>query len=268
MTETPRNYQIQEKPRTVTEVHQPVVICIDTSGSMADEAKDGTGRTKYEVVEEQINALANLQELDDRTKSCVDICVLAFDNEVRTIVNWRSLSDFHGGVTFDVQGCTALGDAVIEAIKKSRERRNQYDLAGIKCKRPQIFVFTDGVSTQDMKPAYQFSEDYLNKMDSTTGKIIAKAKMYVTLIPPAVKPDDLIGFGKAVSILKVNECRNGLLEAFQFMQDSIVSASSVTGGEATTRVPDHVQVYTGNGNDEFERNSDGRAITTQTDLWG
>ena len=39
-----RDYGQAEQPRNPMGVHQPVVFCIDTSGSMKDKAEDG--RTK------------------------------------------------------------------------------------------------------------------------------------------------------------------------------------------------------------------------------
>ena len=52
VTETPREYQTPEVPRNPSGVHQPVVICIDTSGSMKDK-EDGS-KEKFKIVEDMI----------------------------------------------------------------------------------------------------------------------------------------------------------------------------------------------------------------------
>lgn len=203
VNETPR-YQNVERPRETSLVHQPVVICIDTSGSMNDKSEDG--RTKAEIVEEMLNSLANL-DLPESDKAAVDICILVFDDECRTLVEWRPLTYFEGGLKLDVAGCTALGSAVIKAIDKTRERRRTYDVEGISSKRAQIFLYTDGVSTEDMTAAYQRAEEYLNREKPS-------AKMYAILIPPARDPKELAGLGKNVAILAAKDCINGIPATF------------------------------------------------------
>lgn len=73
---------------------------------MKDPAEDG--RSKSKIIEEMINGIANMS-LSDYDKQNVDICVLVFDDEVRALVDWRSLALFDGGIEFDVAGTTALG---------------------------------------------------------------------------------------------------------------------------------------------------------------
>lgn len=266
MEEKAKGYQVEEKPRNMPEKHQPVVICIDTSESM-NELAEGTNSKKCEMIEELVNSIADLKGLDDRTKSCVDICILLFDDTVRTLVDWKSLSSFQGDVKLDdIAGQTFLGDAVEQCIEKTRQRRAVYASTGTPCRRPQIFIYTDGESTQDLSSAYDKTREYLNKTDPKTGKTAAKVKMYITLIPPARSAKELEGFGPSVTILRAEDCANGLPAAFKFMEASVVSASSVTGGEATTTIPKELKVYTGNDNTEVTVGKDGtKTITTDTD---
>ena len=249
--EVARNYQQPEMPRNAGAVHQPVVICIDTSGSMRDLAEDG--RKKYEIVEEMINGLANM-DLNDYDKENTEICILVFDDDVRTLVDWRSLASFEGGIKLDVAGCTSLGTAVITAIDKTRERRKVYYTQGIDSKRAQIFVYTDGVSTESLEAAYARAQEYLNRSKPS-------AKMYVTLIPPAADPAELLGFGEAVTILKADDCVNGLPAAFKFMQASVVAASqSVVGSKTETVVPDGVKPLYRDGLDGTTKNESGQKV--------
>lgn len=214
-------YQYPERPRETQLVHQPVVICVDTSGSMEELSEDGKS-SKIQIVEDMLNGLAtfNIKE--------VDICVLAFDDEVRTIVDWRSLADFHGGLKLDTGGCTCLGSAVLESIRKTRERRRTYREDNIESKRAQIFLYTDGASTEDLSAAYQRSQEYLNREKPSV-------KMYGILIPPAVNPRDLAGFGKKVAILAAKDCINGIPETFKFMTDSIVEWSESQLGDTVSQ---------------------------------
>lgn len=259
VTETPREYQTPEVPRNPSGVHQPVVICIDTSGSMKDK-EDGS-KEKFKIVEDMINDLTNMK-LSEYDKENVEICVLVFDDDVRTLVDWRSLNDFEGGIVLDdIAGTTSLGSAILESIEKTRERREVYAKTGIRSKRAQIFIYTDGVSTEDMTDAYNRSQEYLNREKPS-------AKMYITLIPPAADPSQLIDLGTAVTIMVAKECEHGLPAAFEFMQGSIVSASVSAYGETTsTTVPDSIALVGREGGDE-KKNSDGTRtveVGTNTD---
>lgn len=252
--ETPREYQTPEVPRNPAGVHQPVVICIDTSGSMKDK-EDGP-KEKFKIVEEMINDLANMK-LSEYDKENVEICILTFDDEVRTLVDWRSLNDFEGGVVLDdIAGTTALGSAILTSIEKTRERRKVYANAGIQSKRALIFIYTDGVSTEDMTAAYNRCQEYLNREHPPV-------KMYITLIPPATDPSQLIDLGEKVTIMKAKDCVNGLPANFQFMQGSIIAASqSAFGATASTQIPKNNGVLHRPGGDE---NLDNGTIDVVTD---
>jgi len=254
--ETPRNYLTPEQPRNLNTAHQPVVICIDTSGSMNDPSEDG--RSKAQIVEGLINQLADI-DLPESDKQAVDICILVFDDNCRVLVDWRPLSSFTGGISLDVAGRTALGSAVLMAIDKTRERRKHYDDVGIESKRAQIFVYTDGESTEDLTVAYQRSMSYLNRD-------YPSAKMYITLIPPAKDPRELTGFGQKVAIMAAKDCVNGLPSAFQFMQGSIVAWSQSTPGENTqTSIPSNLNVLPGHGN--AKRTESGEKAFEEDDIW-
>lgn len=258
--ETPREYQQPEIPRNPSGVHQPVVICIDTSSSMKD--KEGGAREKYKIVEEMINDLANMN-LSEYDKDNVEICVLTFDDEVHTLVDWRSLNDFEGGVILDdIAGTTSLGSAILTSIEKTRERRKVYASTGVKSKRAQIFLYTDGMSTEDLNAAYKRSQEYLNREKPEK----PSAKMYITLIPPAADPTQLIDLGPAVTIIKADECVHGLPAAFEFMQGSIVAASSSALGEtAVTTVPDNLKLLVRPGGDEKVSPDGTKTVETGTD---
>lgn len=222
ITDKMKEYQQTERPRESQRVHQPVVICVDTSSSMNLISEDGK-TSKIQIVEDMLNELAKFDIKE------VDICILAFDDDVRTLVDWRSISDFHGGLNLDSGGCTSLGSAVLESIKKTRERRRTYRETDIISKRAQIFIYTDGASTEDLSAAYQRSQEYLNRENPSV-------KMYGILIPPAVDPRDLAGFGKKVAILAAKDCVNGIPETFKFMTDSIVEWSESSFGDTVTQV--------------------------------
>ena len=122
-----------ETPKSLDATHQPVVICVDTSASMFEDA--GNGMTKIKMVENMINSLANLSGLSETEKNAVDICVLQFNDMVGTVVDWKPLSSFNGGVVLEAGGCTALGSAIFAARDKVRERRYAYNNQNVACRR-------------------------------------------------------------------------------------------------------------------------------------
>lgn len=150
-------YQDIETPKCLSKLHLPVVICIDTSGSM-NEILAGTKLTKSKIMENLLNQIANMDDIPLYEKEAIDLCILAFDDEVRTISDWRPLLTFHGNIDLDIAGRTALGSAVIASIDKLRECRKLYQEVGIESDKGLIFLFTDGSSTESMSEAYQKAE--------------------------------------------------------------------------------------------------------------
>lgn len=202
--------------------HQPLVICVDTSGSMGRKTEDGI-RTKADIVQEMINDLVNIP-ISEIDKAAIDILILGFDDCVQVIQDWIPLSDFNGNVSLTLGNCTALGSAIVESIQATRERRRVYDQLGILSRRAQIFLYTDGVSTEDMSAAYQRSAEYLNREAPS-------AKLYTILIPPATDPSELKGLGSKVAILAAKNCVNGIPQTFKFLQDSVVAWSASSPGK-------------------------------------
>ncbi|MDE6424837.1 MAG: hypothetical protein K2K89_01675 [Ruminococcus sp.] len=110
-----------------------------------------------------INGLADMG-LSEYEKDNTEICIIVFDDDVHTLVDWCSLSSIDGGIKLDdIAGCTSLGNAVITAIDKTRERRKFYYTQGIDSKRAQIFVYTDGVSTESLDTAHRRVSEYLDR---------------------------------------------------------------------------------------------------------
>ena len=249
-----------EKPRVkeTCTTHQPVVICIDTSGSMNEKAEDG--RTKIEIVEQMVNSLSKI-DLSESEKGAVDICILAFDDECRVLQDWFPLSDFKGNLKLNAGGCTALGSAIINSIDAIRARRNVYTSSeyGIEARKAQIFLYTDGVSTEDMSKAIEHSQNYLNRDKPS-------AKLYTILIPPATDPREMKKLGEKVAILRATDCVNGIPSTFKFLKDSIL-----TYGCAQPDVTVRIRITKGvgfiDGQGGAKKDANDGAVVQDTDIW-
>ena len=223
----------------LNETHQPVMICLDTSDSMNEDA--GNGTSKIKMVEDLVNQLANIK-LSEAEKSAIDICILGFNNNVYTILNWQPLINFKGNIRLSAGGCTALNSVIMESKRKVREIRKVYDEESVSCRRAMIFVYTDGFSTEDMQPAYQISQSYFNRENPSPS-----AKLNMIFIPTyyngqIIKMTDgeanwseyknlINGLGKKVLFINAEDCVNGVPAAFKFMTDSIVDWSQSDPGE-------------------------------------
>lgn len=254
----------EEKPRYETReynaIHQPVLLCLDTSGSMSDVTEDGS-LSKVKLVENMVNSLANI-DLTEADKGAIDICIMAFDDKCRVLQDWIPLSLFKGDISLDAAGRTSLGSAIINSIDAVRARRKVYNTDGIGSRRAQIFLYTDGVSTEDMSAAIKRSQEYLNRDRPS-------AKLYAILIPPAQDPSEFKALGEKVAILRAPDCVNGIPKTFKFLRDSVVAWSSSNPGETVNVNMEGIQFVSGQGG--AVKNSDGSSSMSDVidfgDIW-
>lgn len=211
-------------------VHQPVVICIDTSESMGMDT--GNGKSKIQTVQELLNSICSV-ELSEAEKKSVDICVLGFSDTVYTICDWSNLYSFNGDIKLSAGGKTALNSAILQAISKVKEFRKRCWECGIMCRRSQIFVYTDGFSTEPMEEAFEKSIDFFNRQNPS-------AKLNMVFIPTyyegkIFKLTDrnnledykqlVKGLGQKVLFINAENCVDGLPASFEFLKKSIVMLS-------------------------------------------
>lgn len=252
-------------------IHQPVVICIDTSGSMTMDA--GNGNSKLKIVEDMINSIKDI-DLSETEKNAVDICILGFDNKVYTIVDWIPLSKFAGDVKLNADGTTALNSVILESIKKVREQRKSYANKQVRCRRAQIFVYTDGFSTEPMDQAYSKAKDYFNREDPKPS-----AKLNMIFIPTfyegkIIKMTDedtwedykelVRGLGKKTAFINAEDCVKGIPAGFKFMIDSIVEWSvSAPGSDVEVKMGTDLVAVQNHGG---VQNQDGTNTVIDTDI--
>lgn len=226
------------KPKNPMGVHIPIVICIDTSSSMNDTLADG--QTKKQIFEEMINDIADIS-LTEYDKQNVEICILVFDDEVRTLVDWRPLCDFNGGIKLNCAGTTSLGSAIIRAVEKLRERRREYALTGIQSARSFLFVFTNGYSTHPLEEVHKVS-DYFNNR---------RAKMFITMLPPLKDSSELSTFGEKITIFRTKDCTDSVKSSFDIIQNIIEwHFCGRSSDDILVPIPDNLEVLNRKGKDD------------------
>lgn len=131
----------------VNEPHMPVLLLLDTSGSM-------NGKPLEELIE-GYNQFFKQTSTDELAMKRVDIAMIQFGNDVRTIQDFIPLSK---AVEMPLpalaaDGQTPMGEAIEKAVQMVRDRCRVYDEAGIPHYKPWIFMITDGEPTDDITNA-------------------------------------------------------------------------------------------------------------------
>lgn len=121
-----------EKPRI------PVVICVDTSASMA-----GSPQRQIEAflgsVREDFNCGSDLAQR-------VDACVITFSEKAQLAQDWVPMSSL-GEIDLACSGRTNINDAVFLANMKIKEHMNRMRCAGIEARMPFVVLLSDCVDT-------------------------------------------------------------------------------------------------------------------------
>jgi len=128
---------------TPEEPHVATILLLDTSGSMSEDNKINALNDGLKLFKEEISN-------DNLARKRVDLAVLTFGNEVNLMHDFSSIDNFDSPV-LEADGTTPMGDAILEAISKVKERKKLYKNTGIDYYRPWIFMITDGEPT-DMAP--------------------------------------------------------------------------------------------------------------------
>lgn len=122
----------------------PVVLVLDTSGSMQGEAidqlNDGLRTFQAELSGDRLAAKR------------VDIAVVTFGDRVDTVCEFGVVETFQPPV-LKAKGGTPMGEAVERALVLLEARKAQYRQNGIAYYRPWIFLITDGAPTDKIKRA-------------------------------------------------------------------------------------------------------------------
>ena len=219
---------------SIQAVHQPVVVAIDVSGSMSHK-ESGEVKTNIELAEEMVNQIGQDPDLSDKYKRTADFCVMSFADHVTTEFDWAPLTQYRGGIHLNAAGRTAFHDVIKQSLNAVRVMRRSYAEKDIECKRPQIFIITDGLSTDPednpevVREAKQLCEKYVDTK---------YAAIHVILLPGG-KPTDAVGLSDKIMLYKVDDCAYGLPAVKTFINASLVAVvSSLVGAKPKVELPD------------------------------
>lgn len=113
----------------------PCVLLLDTSGSMQGPA--------IEALNKGLQAFKGDLAKDPLASRRVEIAVVTFDNEIKTVQDFVTVDNFQSP-TLSAQGQTFMGGGIQQALDLIQARKAQYRANGIAYYRPWVFMITDG----------------------------------------------------------------------------------------------------------------------------
>ena len=210
----------------MNEPHLPVLILLDTSGSMNGEPLD--------QLREGFNGFLTQTATDELAMKRVDVAVMTFSGlGIKTVCEFMPLASAieMPPLELKAEGNTPLGAAIEAAVEKLRERCRVYDEAGVVKYKPWLFIITDAMATDDLTRAHKIIRE---REDLGRLKTIAVAVNNADL--------DVL---KSISprIIKC-EAENSFKGIFNWLSDSMstISSSRVFESPTLPNLPENFRV--------------------------
>jgi len=145
--------QVAELPTTdnVGFTHLPVIILLDTSGSMANNS--AIGQVKKAIDDFLSNVADPKDEFHRKLNRQGDFCVLRYGGLVETALEWTSGQRLptRSNLRLVANGNTPMGEAIVQSADQLLNRYRGYKLKRTRAFCGLVFNLTDGVPT-DMDP--------------------------------------------------------------------------------------------------------------------
>ena len=215
--------------------HQSAVVLVD--GSVSMRRKTENGKSKLEICVDCVNGITSseaMRSLSPLELGRMDILTLSFrGDDVNVECPWTPMKLFGGVEKIKSGGGTPLYKAVAIGIKCAMDRVRDCVTRGISTRVTQIFIYTDG---RAMDPEYRdVAKELCHKYAVKGGKV----KIFVVLVPGSMSEKtlkettaDILDLCDNITIIKADDCVNGLPATFDFLAASlVVGASSVVGDE-------------------------------------
>jgi len=192
----------------------PVVLCLDTSGSMngqpITELANGVGQFYASVYDHEI------------ARYSAEIAVVTFGGRVDVAADFGPVQRTPN-ITIQAGGNTPMGEAVLKALDLLDERKRQYQESGVDYYQPWLVLMTDGEPTDRSR---------VPEAVRATSELVGRKKL--SLFP--------IGIGDAANMAKLGEFSPGRAplrlkglafeQFFEWLSASIERVSASTPGEA------------------------------------
>jgi uncharacterized protein YegL len=122
----------------------PCVLLLDTSGSMEG--------APIEQLNAGLDAYRDALAYDDLASRRVEIAVVTFGGTAQLFQDFSAVGRFYPP-RLQAGGETPMGQAITLGLDLLRKRKDEYRSHGVAYFRPWVFLITDGVPTDDWRPA-------------------------------------------------------------------------------------------------------------------
>lgn len=148
------NYIESIMPENIGERHIPVVLLVDTSGSMA-----GKGINE---LNEGLRLFGKCLNEDSLALGRAEIAIVSFSTGVRIVTPFTPASLYEAPI-LSAGGLTCLNEGIEVALDLIEERKATYKLAGISYYRPLLILISDGYATDGSDVVAKMRlKDYIN----------------------------------------------------------------------------------------------------------
>ncbi|MBV9326652.1 MAG: VWA domain-containing protein [Chloroflexi bacterium] len=118
----------------------PCRLLLDTSGSMSgDRIREVNDGIKL------VHATLSDPDFDSVARDTVELAIMTFDSQITLIQDFALAKDIADLPTLTAQNQTFLGQALIEALDCTEQRKQFYRQVGSPHFRPLIFLLSDGM---------------------------------------------------------------------------------------------------------------------------
>jgi uncharacterized protein YegL len=135
----------------------PCVLLLDTSGSMQGPA--------IEALNKGLQAFKIDLAKDPLAARRVEIAVVTFDNEIKTVQDFVTVDAFQPP-SLTAQGQTFMGGGVQRALDLIQTRKGQYRTNGVAYYRPWVFMITDGEPQGEPENVVQTASQRLKREEA------------------------------------------------------------------------------------------------------
>lgn len=195
----------------------PVVLLLDTSGSMSGE--------RIRQLNEGIVTFKQEVDQDSTASLRVEVAIITFDSSVNIVQDFVTIDNFHP-TQLTATGSTAMGQGIELALNEVENRKATYKASGIQYYQPWVFLITDGGPTDSWDRAAKRVHQAVNDrklLFFAVGVQGADINTLKQIAPPDTPPVMLQG-------LKFQDL-------FRWLSDSMKSVSNSRIGEQLSLPP-------------------------------
>lgn len=194
----------------------PIVLCLDTSGSMSERNRNGA--RKIDELTNGIRMFYESVKADDLAAYAADVAIVTFADRAEIRQRFANVSGLISAPALKPQGVTAMGEGVNLALDLIEDRKEAYKSTGISYYQPWLVFMTDGYP-------YKGSQAELERAFMRCSSLVNKGRLTVIPVGIGERADmaTVSKFSTRVPAQKLNDMK--FADFFVWLSNSIVKVS-------------------------------------------